>query len=331
MNDDDPYADQLRNELADQSRALDPTGPLDDGLARIRSRVAEPVSAGRRWGVPLAAAATVVAVLAGGTYLWVRGGTEGPAPVGSTSRSPLPTISYGPQPTQTPSPSSVPQGPAVTVPVYYGGTFGGRTMLYREYHRTTEGPVLGALAEMLGAPQDPNYQSLWSRAPGPSLIHFTRIGAAATVTLAARPLQVSPAGLPIQEVVYTVTATDPTIRTVTVVYPGGRATNVSRGVSYTTLAMVWLLTPSDGATVSSPVSFGGLAEVYEATVSWEVDRPDGSVVGQGSAMASQAAPGRWPWSASVTLPPGSYVLKAFAISTKDGTVQWPDTKVFTVR
>jgi hypothetical protein len=106
---------------------------------------------------------------------------------------------------------------------------------------------------------------------------------------------------------------------------------VARGATYSTLAMVWLLAPTNGGTVSSPVAFSGIAEVYEATVNWEVDRPDGTVVAQGNAMASQAAPGRWPWSASVTLPPGRYVLKAYAISPKDGSVQWPDTKSFTVR
>ena len=82
--------------------------------------------------------------------------------------------------------------------------------------------------------------------------------------------------------------------------------------------------------VSSPVAISGVAEVFEAQVNWEVDKPDGTVVTQGSSMASQAAPGRWPWSGAVTLPPGSYVLRAYAISPKDGTIVWPDSKFFTV-
>jgi hypothetical protein len=202
-------------------------------------------------------------------------------------------------------------------------------MLYREFHRTTSEPVTGALQAMLAGASDLDYRSLWPT--GTKLTSVTRSGAIATVTLSAAPLTTTPTNIPVQEVVYTVTAADPTIHGVTVVYPGGQAANVTRGISYETLAMVWVLAPTGGATVSSPVAISGLAEVFEATVNWEVDRPDGTVVAQGHTNAAQAAPGRWPWSDTVTLAPGNYVLRAFAISAKDGTVVWPDTKAFTVR
>jgi hypothetical protein len=134
----------------------------------------------------------------------------------------------------------------------------------------------------------------------------------------------------IQELVYTVTAADPTIHAVTVLYPGGRSI-AARMPGLDVLASVWVLSPAEGASVASPVTIGGTASVFEATVTWEVDRPDGTVVAQGNAMAALGAPGRGPWSVQVPLAPGQYVVKAYAISAKDGSTTWPDTKTFTVR
>jgi hypothetical protein len=92
-----------------------------------------------------------------------------------------------------------------------------------------------------------------------------------------------------------------------------------------------VLAPTQGATVSSPVTVSGTASVFEATVTWEVDRADGTRVAHGIAMAPIAAPGRGPWSVTVTLPPGTYVVTAYAVSAKDGSHTWPDTKRFVVR
>jgi hypothetical protein len=34
---------------------------------------------------------------------------------------------------------------------------------------------------------------------------------------------------------------------------------------------------------------------------------------------------------TVTLPSGTYMVKAYEISAKDGSITWPDSKTFTVR
>ncbi len=344
-NDTPNLDERLRRVLQDEARRLDPTDPLDAGLVQIRRRTDAPVPVGaRRWFVPVMAAAAVLAVVVVGAMAWPRGSAT---PVVGSSTSPTPSASTSlsqttsPSPSNSPSPSGTPSGgPAVTVGVYYGGTFGGRTMLYREFHRTTSEPLSGALQAMLSGPADPDYASLWPR--GTTLRSVTRsgstgsTGSTVTVTLSADPLVLPPGpGLygasSVQEVVYTVTAADATIRAVTVVYPGGQSTAVVRAPAVNVLASVWLLAPIDGSSVSSPVTLSGTASVFEAVVNWEVDRTDGTVVAQGSAMATIGGPGRGPWSTTVSLPAGSYVAKAFEISAKDGSVTWTDSKAFTVR
>lgn len=329
----DEYGERLRRVLDAQARAMDPTEPMDDGLVRIRERTAQAPSVMHRWAVPMAAAAAAVLVVVGGAVLWphLGGSPTGVGSAGPSSGSPQPTLpSEGPSPSQTPSASGGPVGSGISVPVYFGVTFNGQTMLYREFHHVVAlDPARAAVQQMLAGPEDSDYKTLWPH--GTTLTGLTRSGDLATVTLTAAPKTTTPAGSAVQEVVYTVTAADPTIRRVTVAYPGGSATNVTRAITYAALAQVWLLSPTDGATVSSRLSFSGVAEVFEAHVNWEVDKLDGTVVAQGFAMAKQAAPGRWPWSASVTLPPGTYVLRAFAISPKDGSVVWPDSKTITVR
>lgn len=331
--------ERLRRILQAEARRLDPTDPLDAGLVQIRRRTDAPVPvAARRWFAPVMAAAAVLAVVVVGALAWPRddnapavGSSTSPTPTASTSLGGSPTPSPSSSPSSSPSPSG---GVAVTVGVYYGGTFGGRTMLYREFHRTTSDPLTGALQAMLGGSADPDYASLWPH--GTTLRSVSRAGNTVTVTLSAAPLVATPGpGLygasSVQEVVYTVTAADATIRAVTVVYPGGQATSVVRAPTINVLASVWLLAPTDGSTVSSPVTLSGTASVFEATVSWEVDQTDGTVVAHGSAMAPIGAPGRGPWSTTVSLPAGTYVAKAYAISAKDGSVTWTDSKAFTVK
>jgi hypothetical protein len=342
----DPAAEALRRVLRAEAERLDPTDPMDSALTRIQARTDDPGWAlaggrggARPWLAPLGAAAAVAAVVAAvvvGIVVWPHGGGS---PVGSTSGNPQPTASTtgdgSPAPSTAPGTSSptatAPAPHGALVPVYFGGTYAGRTMLYREYHRTTASPVLGALQAMLAGPDDSDYASLWPA--GTRVTSVTRSGAQLTVTLSGRPARPEPpsggygAGS-LQEVVYTVTATDPTIHQVTVVYPGGQSAATSRAPAVQTLASVWLLTPTGSTT--SPVTLSGTASVFEATVTWEVDTLSGTKVASGTAMATIGAPARGTWSVTVSLPPGKYVAKAYAVSAKDGSQTWPDTKVFSV-
>jgi len=323
---------RLRAVLRAEAARMDPTDPLDGALSRIQARTdAEGDAPNRRWLAPLIAAASVVALVAAGAVIWPH--LDAPAAVATTGPRPstAPPTTSPPAPTPT---ASTPVGQPALVPVYFGGTYGGRTMLYREFHRTTAAPLTGALVAMLAGPADPSYTSLWPR--GTSLVSLARDGSAVTVTLSAAPLLAAPpAGTDgassVQQVVYTVTATDPTVSSVTIDWPGGRAAALTRAAGIHVLASVWVLAPTQGADVRSPVTVSGTASVFEATVSWQVDRPDGTVVARGTAMTPIAAPARGPWSFTVSLPPGTYLVLAYAVSAKDGSHTWPDSKTFTVR
>jgi hypothetical protein len=69
----------------------------------------------------------------------------------------------------------------------------------------------------------------------------------------------------------------------------------------------------------------GSASVFEATVGVEVRR-GAQVVGRATATASEGAPGRGDWSATLSVPPGSYLVAAFELSAKDGSQVAVDTK-----
>jgi hypothetical protein len=93
--------------------------------------------------------------------------------------------------------------------------------------------------------------------------------------------------------------------------------------------LIWILAPTQDATVSSPVKIDGYGTANEGTISWEV-RKDGAVVEQGHTQGGSM--GEFAeFHDTVTLPPGSYELTAFESSAKDGSPIHSDTKNFTVK
>jgi len=159
----------------------------------------------------------------------------------------------------------------------------------------------------------------------------SRSGTTATVTFDRAPaLAGATAQLAAQQVVYTVTAADPRVRAVRVVAPGlPAAAATARAAASGVLAPVWLLDPVDGGTAGSRLTVSGTASVVEATVGVEVRR-GGEVLARATATASAGAPGRGEWTATLSVPPGSYVVAAFERSAKDGAEVAVDTKRVTV-
>jgi len=86
-------------------------------------------------------------------------------------------------------------------------------------------------------------------------------------------------------------------------------------------------TPTDEATVSSPVTISGTSDTFEANVVWEV-RGDGTAK-DGTTMGGTMGE-RAPFEFTVDLPPGDYTARAFAESAEDGGVVAEDTTSFTV-
>jgi hypothetical protein len=140
----------------------------------------------------------------------------------------------------------------------------------------------------------------------------------------------------LQQLVYTVTAAAPSLRSVQLLVEGQTVETqwghvdtrkpMTRRMAAEILGPVWLLVP---ATIKTGARFGGEASVFEATVSWEF-RQGSRVVKAGHTNADMGAPGRGPWSDVANVPPGKYVLRAYESSAKDGTPTFVDDKPVTV-
>jgi len=250
--------------------------------------------------------------------------TSGTSPQAAPPAGPTLALTPGPTaaPTAAPTPSARP------VPVYVLGRTRAGPRLYREFRISAAAdPVEGAVAGLALAPQDPDYRSPWLGLPG----RVSRAGTTATVTFGRPPALADASGeLAVQQVVYTVTAADPQIRAVRVVAPGLPAgAAVGRAAQSRVLAPVWLLDPVDGGTAGSRLSVSGTASVFEAAVGIEV-RSGAEVLARTTATASASAPGRGNWAATLSVPPGRYVVAAFALSAKDGAEVAVDTKRVTV-
>lgn len=234
----------------------------------------------------------------------------------------------GAGPSASRAPVAAPTLAGRAVPVYALGQTAAGPRLYREFRASAAAdPVEGAVAGLAVAPSDPDYRSPWLGLPA----QVSRSGTTATVTFDRAPaLAGASAQLAAQQVVYTVTAADPRVRAVRVVAPGlPAAAATARAAASGVLAPVWLLDPVDGGTAGSRLTVSGTASVVEATVGVEVRR-GGEVLARATATASAGAPGRGEWTATLSVPPGSYVVAAFEGSAKDGAEVAVDTKRVTV-
>jgi hypothetical protein len=280
--------------------------------------------------------------------------TASASPSPTASASAVPGLTPSPSPT-TPPPSSVPTSsvPTSSVPtsptfappgsrsvtVYYVADTTNGLRLYRETHLRprTPGVVRDAVAAMLGdAPLDDDYVSPW--AAGTRVLGVKIDGDVAVVDLSKEAAVTNggsaAAEMAVQQLVWTVHDAATSIRAVRILVEGKAPADfwgalalvepVERAPSETVLGPVWL-DVSPGAELRRGQKFGGEATVFEATVSWEWLR-GGNVVKEGFSTAEEGAPGRGAWSATVDVPPGDYVLRAFAESAKDGSRMFVDDK-----
>ena len=337
---DEQYADALRRAL---NAEADDVQPNADGLMRIRDRI-DARSTTMSWLRPVTAVAAVLVIaggVAGGVALTHESGSDDGAIVVPQPTTSAPSESPSPTPTEAP-------GVDVTVPVYYLADNGTSLKLYREFHRVPQvgDKVFDALHEMFtGSPDDPDYRSLWPAG--------TRADAVSGDTTGVEKIDLNDAALgpfnggseaaalSVQQLVWTVTAADPSIHEVQILVNGKHVSDLWGSVdisqpqqrqspSYEVLGAVWVLAPTQGQAVSSPVEINGVATVFEATVSIEILQGS-TVVKRTFATASEGAPGRGTWSKTITLPPGDYVVRAFEASAQDGHPTNIDDKAFTVR
>lgn len=242
-------------------------------------------------------------------------------------------------------PSGAPPAPGGTdaVAVYWVMDTTGGPRLYREFADRPAGEPVRAAVELLlaGEPADPDYTSLWPA--GTRLLGVDVGGGTATVDLSGQALAGSAGSAfeqaTVQQLVHTVTAADPALEAVRLTVDGTpRQTlwgavrvdgDLTRAPQAEVLGPVWVLTPAEGGTVAQGGTVGGVATVFEATVSWQWVQ-DGAVLAEGSSTASEGGPGRGDWTAPVDVPPGDYELRASARSAEDGRETFVDTKSVTV-
>lgn len=334
---DDRHDDLLRQILAAHAEAIVPEG---DGLMKIQARTAGRTRS--RWLVPAGAlgmAAAVVAAFIVGNQLTGKDkdSLKPVTPLGTST----PSVEPSPEPSATALPASV------TVPVYYLHDDGQSLRLYREFHQTTPAPggvLATAITQMLtAAPEDPDYSSLWP--DGTALLGVTVNGDTAVVNLSREAKNQTNAGAQaeersVQQLVYTVTAADPKVKQVELQVEGQKVTDLwghgfganpqGRAPQLDVQGNVWLLTPTQGATVGSPVTLSGIACVFEGTVNIQVVQGS-TVVKELNTMTDGGCPHFGKWSVDVDLPAGDYLVKAFEYSAKDGTPQYIDDKAITVK
>ncbi|MDQ1626862.1 MAG: hypothetical protein QOI54_606 [Actinomycetota bacterium] len=331
-------AARLRDALSSEAAMVQPAG---DGLQKIRDGVA---GGGRWWwrhpAVALVAAA-VLGLAVSGVYVGLRDGSDGTTVVADQSQSPTPS-----EPSSTPSPTSASpsESPSPTrseaarpAYVYYIHDDGQDPRLFREQHQVTGDGELAALAlrwMMAKRPEDPDYTSPWADT---GLRGYTRTGDTATVelsTFVSVPSKLERAA--VQEIVYTVTANDRSVKNVRLRVQGQAPQGhrdwsqpVHRAPMVDVQGLIWLLAPAQGSVVGSPVTIDGFGTAFEGTITWEVRRA-GAVVQQGTAQGG--ANGQFgQFHATVTLDPGDYELSAFESSAENGEPLHIDTKSFTVR
>jgi len=246
----------------------------------------------------------------------------------ATSPAPSSGTSSGSSSAASPSASAE----LITVPVYYATDTGTDLKLVREFRALPDvgGPALtAAQAVLAGEPLDPDYTGLWNPAgtvlgiDGASGQIAVDLSAEATTTMTGS----AGAQLALQALVYAVTGALQTDETVRILVEGEPVDElfgvldvsepIARADPLSVRLLVQINDPNEGDVVGSPVAVSGEAAVFEATLPWRVETPDGAVVQAG---VTQTAEGQTfaPFSFEVPLDPGEYVVVITEDDPSDG-------------
>lgn len=252
-------------------------------------------------------------------------GSSGSAPAPSSTRSESPSADACADPTRAAG-------------IYYAAdVLGYGPRLYREFATvaTCADPITESVDHMLHEPPvDADYTSLWE--PDTQVLSVSVSGDTAEVDLTDFPsLGAAFEGAAVQQLVWTVTAADPSVSNVRILVDGQVPDSghydwsdpIPRANSLQTLANVWILSPTQGATVISPVQVRVYGTGYEGNVPIRVLQGGTEVA---SAFLTTMMGGFAEASTQFTLPPGDYTINAYNDSGRDpGLTLW-DTKDFTV-
>ncbi|TGN64971.1 hypothetical protein EXE59_14110 [Nocardioides eburneiflavus] len=196
-----------------------------------------------------------------------------------SSESPAQTPAESPaeSPSESPSDSA---GSGTAVPVYYAGDGpGGRTVLFREFHRVEGDPLLEAARLVAGGgqPDDPDYRTLW---PGVEISSVTATDGVLLVEIPSDGFTQRPDGmtrrdarLALQQLVHTLQGVQQERVPVQVAREGdaslfGLPTTMpfEQASPLKTLNLVNITSPEEGATVTDDVlTVTGVANSFEAS------------------------------------------------------------------
>jgi hypothetical protein len=343
--------------------------PSPDALARIRERTARrpfwraPLVVGLAGGLVTATAVIAGAIVvldtpdADNTFTGPSDST--PAPTSSPSVSEPATLgsSRPPTPSQSvPGVTSPSESVLIeNVPVYYVTDTSAGPRLAREFRNVEapDGPLVAAVKTMLAtAPEDPEYEALWSSATDVRSVEVKDDVIEVDLTGTADYTGVTEeiARLATQELVYTVTAAVSASSDgsggnlpVQVLLDGvsveklwgdvDMSEPVARAPQEDVRQLVQINNPAEGSDVERSFTVDGEAAVFEATLEWEVVDSDGEVVLSDFATAEECckfAPFEFP----VELEPGTYTIRVSETDPSggaEGRAPMTDTRTVTVK
>jgi len=262
--------------------------------------------------------------------------------------------------TNRPSPSPASSASrSASLAVYYlgneriwlesGGSPIDRVKLYREFHRLAvhdDSPAArttSAVAEMLDGEStyDPDYRSGW---PSGARVRQVRVdGDTVTVDLtgaATNNAGAEVAHQAVQQLIWTATAASgqPGVR---LLLDGEQITDLwghvavggvlRRPPALDVLAHVWLIDPQHDATVAPTFTIHVSGATSESTVQLRVRQADRTIDERYVTVAAPAAGPVGEARTSLTLPPGTYTIEAYAASGVDGRALFLDDHTVTVR
>jgi hypothetical protein len=342
---DDEAARRLRDVLSQEARAITPSA---DGLASIREKIRARRGDRRGWvrGFQIGGAGLATAAIAVVAVVAVQHNSSGsgkhPA-VAVAASSPAVVAPVTPPATALAASSAESSYP---VWVYYvDKRKDPQQLLFRESTVWASSPqhtfVKDAVNAMLATSAvDPDYTSYWPS--GTTLLSANIVDSTTAVINLSSEAANGPTGegaISAQQLLYTIIAAAPKIDGLQLQIAGQPVASLWGSPLDATVAAlpawqvwghVWINQPAENATVAAAVDISGEASVFEGTVNWQILRNKG-LLKQGHVNASAGAPGRGTWTVTVAgLAPGPYVVRAFEVSAKDGSITYLDDKTFTV-
>jgi spore germination protein GerM len=336
---------RLRRALNTEAGMVNPSG---DGLGRIRAGIAEEQSSiwWRRPALALVAAAFLGLAVGGVAVALSQNDDKTNLPAGPTTepQTGAPTVqtTEAPTPTTTSSETGGSTGVStVSVPVYFVADDGRELRLYREFHRTAlqpEGKIATAVDQMFRPANDPDYSSSWPETA--KVLSVSKSGDTATVNLSAFPSTGADAETKaVQQLVYTVTATDNSVKKVRLLVNGKAPQSghsdwsqpVARASMLDVQGLIWILTPTEGSTVGSPVKVTVYGTAYEGNVIIKVFRGPSFDEEVASTFVTTEMGAFREASTTIPLDAGTYGISVYDENAENGDLIERDSKTFTVK